>query len=95
MFFQIRTEPKRKPRQFIHSLRIFHNTPRLPPTPPPPTQHFVVFSLSWVLQSSQEKLKTILMTYEGRVFFAKKELIIAATKRNINIITYALLRFAR
>ena len=87
--FQIRSLPKRKPRPFIHPLRISHNTPRLPPTPPPP-KNFVVSNLCWVLQSSQEKLKTILMPYEGRAVFARKELIIAATQRKINIITYAL-----
>ena len=50
----------------IHHLRISHNTPCLPPSSPapPPKQKYCVtsgffFYLFWVLQLSQEKLKTM------------------------------------
>ena len=46
----------------IPHLDISHNKPSLPPSPPPPTiLRSLCFQLSWVLQSSQGKLKTLLM----------------------------------
>ena len=45
----------------IRHLHISHNTPSLPPSPPPPILRSLCFQLSWVLQSSQGKLKTLLM----------------------------------
>ena len=45
----------------IRHLHISHNTLSLPPPPPPPILRGLCFQLSWVLQSSQGKLKTLLM----------------------------------
>ena len=48
----------------IRHLDISHNTPSLPlslPPPPPPILRSLCFQLSWVLQLSQGKLKTLLM----------------------------------
>ena len=47
--------------QGIRHLHVNHNAPYLPPPPPPKFCITSVFHFSWVLQSSQEKLKTILM----------------------------------
>ena len=46
----------------IRHLHISHNTLSLPPPPtPPPILRSLCFQLSWVLQSSKGKLKTLLM----------------------------------
>ena len=49
--------------QGTRHLHISHNAPYLPQPPPPPPKFCIpfVFHLSWVLQLSQEKLKTMLM----------------------------------
>ena len=44
-------------------LHISHNAPYLPPPPPTQILHNLCFSFSWVLQPSQEKLKTMLMPF--------------------------------
>ena len=54
----------------MRHLHISHNTPCLPPSPsaPPPKQKYFltfVFNFFWVLQLSQEKLKTMLMQNLG------------------------------
>ena len=53
--------------QGIRHLHVNHNAPYLPPPPPLPPKFCItsVFHFSWVLQSSQEKLKTILMQNFG------------------------------
>ena len=57
---------------FLHNLvkrhlHISHNAPNLstPPPPPPPFCITFVFHFSWILQLSQEKLKTMLMQNFG------------------------------
>ena len=53
----------------IRHFHISHNAPYPPPPNPPPKKICItfVFHFSWVLQPSQEKLKTILMqTFFGR-----------------------------
>ena len=52
----------------IRHLHISHNAPFLSPLPPPQKNKFwitLVFHFSWVLQPSQEKLKTMLMQNLG------------------------------
>ena len=52
----------------IRNFHISHNAPYLPPPPPPQKKKFFitfVFHFFWVLQPSQEKLKTMLMQNLG------------------------------
>ena len=51
----------------ICHLHISHNAPFLPPSPLPQKKFWItlVFHFSWVLQPSQEKLKTMLMQNLG------------------------------
>ena len=52
----------------IRHLHISHSAPYLPPPPTPQIWHNLVFLFSWVLQLSQEKLKTMLMqTFGGQI----------------------------
>ena len=47
-----------------HHFRIHHKAPRLPPLPPPKKRKFCIISVlhfSWVLHSSKEKSKTMVM----------------------------------
>ena len=51
----------------IRHFHISHNAPYFAPPPPPPAKFCVIslFHFPWVLQPSQEKLKTILMENLG------------------------------
>ena len=48
-------------RDSIHHFHIDHNAPFLPPPPPPQFCIIVVSNFSWVLQSFEEKSKTMAM----------------------------------
>ena len=48
-------------RDSIHHFHIHHNAPYLPPPPPPKFCIIVVSNFSWVLQSFEEKSKTMAM----------------------------------